>query len=124
MKTHIKELWLTALNSGEYKQGRNTLKDKLNRFCCLGVLCDLYIKETGDGEWDTLPTQYGSTDLILKGLEGAGSMPPPRVLKWADISEDAVWDTYTQVDFPKTLMGHNDGGLNFTAISTIIQDNF
>jgi hypothetical protein len=35
----IKETWLTALRSGEYKQGYNTLYDKYeDGYCCLGVL--------------------------------------------------------------------------------------
>jgi hypothetical protein len=33
----IKTLWVEALRSGYYKQGKNVLKDN-NRYCCLGVL--------------------------------------------------------------------------------------
>ena len=34
----IKEKWLTALRSGEYKQGKYYLKNDNNCYCCLGVL--------------------------------------------------------------------------------------
>jgi hypothetical protein len=46
MDKEIKEKWLKALRSGEYKQGRNLLyQSKIDgteeRYCCLGVLCDV-----------------------------------------------------------------------------------
>lgn len=34
--------WIEALRSGEYKQGQGTLYCH-NRFCCLGVLCNLQV---------------------------------------------------------------------------------
>ena len=37
--------WIDALESGEYQQGRGKLRTKDNKFCCLGVLCDLAVKE-------------------------------------------------------------------------------
>ena len=52
LKPEIKEKWVTALTSGEYTQGREQLKTPDGNYCCLGVLCDLYIKETQRGEWD------------------------------------------------------------------------
>lgn len=36
-----KEQWIPALRSGQYEQGVGKLHDKDNRFCCLGVACDL-----------------------------------------------------------------------------------
>lgn len=44
MNPTIKKQWLDALRSGKYMQGKGRLRAKLNgvdRFCCLGVLCDL-----------------------------------------------------------------------------------
>ena len=58
----VKDVWLDALRSGDYKQGQNALKqieldyegvgddDQPRRtecFCCLGVLADL----ANDGNW-------------------------------------------------------------------------
>lgn len=41
-----KAKWVEALRSGEYKQGRHSLKDTLDpkgpKYCCLGVLCDIH----------------------------------------------------------------------------------
>ena len=37
--------WVAALRSGKYKQGRNYLRSKDNKFCCLGVLCELAVED-------------------------------------------------------------------------------
>lgn len=60
MNPEIKQKWITALRSGEYKQGKNVLRSNDDCYCCLGVLCDVYIKETGKGEWrkTTLTSEY------------------------------------------------------------------
>lgn len=53
--------WLEALESGKYEQGHHYLK-RDDRFCCLGVLCDL--AGSSHGDWDvhlpdSLVEQYG-----------------------------------------------------------------
>jgi hypothetical protein len=40
MKAELKQLWVAALRSGKYAQGKSYLRVK-NEYCCLGVLCDL-----------------------------------------------------------------------------------
>lgn len=66
MKTpeQVRELWVQALESGKYKQCRLNLKNKDGKFCCLGVLCDLYIQETGNENWEenTLSGNYKFKD--------------------------------------------------------------
>lgn len=47
MDKDIKEKWLVALRSGEYEQGNCALRTNANKYCCLGVLCDI----SGAGEW-------------------------------------------------------------------------
>ena len=61
--TEAQERWLTALESGEYKQARDRLRDD-NGFCCLGVACDL----SGLGEW-TLNRDL--THVFADGGQGA-----------------------------------------------------
>lgn len=46
MKEDIKNQWIEALRSGKYKQGPTYLRQRgrenePDRFCCLGVLCDI-----------------------------------------------------------------------------------
>lgn len=51
MDTRVKGLWLDALRSGEYQQAKEVLArvdpdtGEVEGFCCLGVLCDLAVKE-------------------------------------------------------------------------------
>lgn len=40
MDKELKEKWIKALRSGEYKQGKDCLRSNDN-YCCLGVLCDI-----------------------------------------------------------------------------------
>lgn len=41
MKQEVADQWIAALRSGKYKQNRASLRCD-DRFCCLGVLCDLH----------------------------------------------------------------------------------
>lgn len=50
MNPEIKKKWCEALRSGEYEQGTLSLRHG-NTYCCLGVLCDLHSRETGN-KWD------------------------------------------------------------------------
>ena len=47
-KLHKKRIqkWVDALKSGEYKQGQSRLRNIENKYCCLGVACDIYEKQT------------------------------------------------------------------------------
>lgn len=45
MKKKVKEQWIKALRGGKYKKGMGALRTTQRKFCCLGVLCDLYSKE-------------------------------------------------------------------------------
>src|SRR5688572_29009191 len=53
MKKRIKKLWIEALKSGEYSQGKGRLRRQdscfdtdsiVDSYCCLGVLCDVLEK--------------------------------------------------------------------------------
>ncbi len=60
-KTLMKK-WAKALRSGKYKQGRHSLRNKNDTFCCLGVLCDI----SGMGEW----TGDDKTVFSISGKQG------------------------------------------------------
>jgi hypothetical protein len=56
MNKEIKNKWVVALRSGEYKQGKHLLRSTGNRYCCFGVLCDVLgqewvLKEVFDAKW-------------------------------------------------------------------------
>ena len=81
MKPTIKKLWVNALRSGKYKQGRGSLckttteKGKtVTEYCCLGVLGDVAV----DAYWEKNPTvpliggkqvtEYGLIDEVNTGF--------------------------------------------------------
>jgi hypothetical protein len=113
--------WVNALESGEYKQTRNSLTNEKNtRFCCLGVACDLYRKEFG-GNWDTKGEDFtfmGHSELlpsVVKGWLGletrSGSFPyPTGTGKRVSLSElnDSGWSRKRR-------------GWNFRAIARLIK---
>jgi hypothetical protein len=41
MDAELKAKWIAALRSGDYKKGRVSLRSEENRYCCLGVLCEV-----------------------------------------------------------------------------------
>lgn len=41
MDPTVKALWVKALRSRKYKQGRGSLRSADQGYCCLGVLCDV-----------------------------------------------------------------------------------
>jgi hypothetical protein len=52
MKKQIKKLWVEALRSGGFKQGREKMKQGSGadaRHCCLGVLEEVRVATTGGG---------------------------------------------------------------------------
>jgi hypothetical protein len=51
MDKKMKRLWLKALRSGEYKQGKERLVSNDDKFCCLGVLCNVAIEHGARLKW-------------------------------------------------------------------------
>lgn len=47
--SELQEKWLTALESGKYKQGRAFLGSPDTGLCCLGVLCVVAERDFDDG---------------------------------------------------------------------------
>lgn len=87
MKKNIANKWVEALESGNYQQVDGQLKSKVNDkqcgYCCLGVLCDLYIKETGKGKWQKAAD--GSHDRKFVGNKSESAVLPKEVMQWAGI---------------------------------------
>lgn len=76
MNQDVKQLWVSALRSGDYKQGTVRLKtvnpDGPTLHCCLGVLCELHDKQQSCEQ---------SFDNISGGL-------PEHVRLWAGLDEN------------------------------------
>lgn len=121
MKKEIKEKWIKALRSGEYKQGQYQLKSG-NNFCCLGVLCDLHRKEDpGKREWYSGDQYYYSEKKIL----------PNEVIKWAGIKGQNARNPTLKVEGKgQHIASLNDGVLildvshpySFTELADLIEE--
>lgn len=84
MNARVKEKWLAALRSGEFTQAREYLRNRFvwgYGYCCLGVLCEVYRRETDDGEWDdgSFWTEDGS---------GGDTTLPIQVWRWAGLEDE------------------------------------
>ena|SRR3990167_3235040 len=109
MNPKIKTKWLSALRSGEYRQGFHHL-NKNNKFCCLGVLCDLYAKEN-NVEWKMI--REGVLRLHNSNTEAL----PSEVVAWAGLTGA------NPIVEEAGLARHNDRGATFTKIADMIEKN-
>ncbi len=114
MKPEIKKRWIAAIRSGEYEQGRGRLK-RGDKFCCLGILCDLYLKERGK-TWAT------AQDTGAGVCGGQTAYLPLEVMDWAGLKHESPNAE------GHTLSTHNDGrdsgevkGKPFEEIADIIE---
>ena len=110
MNPQIKQKWLNALRSGEYQQTQRYLR-KEDGFCCLGVLCDLYIKEN-NVEW-----QHNEVDGYF--YENHSFIPPSSVVEWSGSAEKRT-KLYGKIG---TLARLNDKGSTFNEIADVIEEH-
>ena len=122
MNKEIKKIWTKALVSGKYKQATSFLK-KEGKFCCLGVLCDLYRKKNKKGTWGM---HEGVCSFKLNGKFDNGVLPS-EVRKWAGLKtnrgEFTVENIYG-VKGKQSLVCKNDSGSTFKEIAEIINKHF
>lgn len=114
MNPEIKAQWIDALRSGEYQQTKGKLRNS-NGFCCLGVLTDLYVKETNQ-EWT-----YSKQDEKYEYLD-CGFTLPEKVMVLADLDEEDP--KICTEDSGCTLAHYNDSkGYTFNQIADLIEEN-
>lgn len=124
MKKEIADKWVAALRSGEYKQGTQRLHALIDFFdngrdvqkghCCLGVLCEVAIKDGLEIERDAVDTSvyYDDQDEDL----------PHSVMEFTGIRTrigELVIDGSDEA-----LAGLNDAGMSFTEIADIIEKHW
>ena len=78
MLKEVKELWVKALRSGKFEQGTEFLVSEDpdgsdTQYCCLGVLCELYVNEKKERDWNE--------------LEVSEEILPEEVMEWSGLSE-------------------------------------
>lgn len=116
MKPEIKKMWVEALRSGKYAQGKGRLRGNGNNYCCLGVLCDLAVND-GVCKWIKTAYYYSIDDKY------ASNSLPPVVQSWAGLEESDPRVAVGQEVF--TLIQLNDSyALGFDKIADMIEKYF
>jgi hypothetical protein len=122
----VAKLWVDALTSGQYKQGKRALR-KEDQFCCLGVLCDL-AEKAGLGSWEEVGDRHRFTDS--DGVYSAGFLTEA-VLTWAGMKSNIGWMSGIPVyakKFPDlkmySLANMNDAGFTFPEIADFIEEHY
>lgn len=115
MDAAIKQEWVTALRSGEYEQGNTVLRSHDNKFCCLGVLCDIYGKHKGV-TWSDNPDYHRY--LFLERI----TLLPQEVIEWSGVSEFGLVKGFNERDaeLSITLTNLNDNNMSFNQIADVI----
>lgn len=114
MKAEIKAEWIAALRSGNYRQGYGGLRSEEDKFCCLGVLCDLAVKAgvLGEGRLNKFDHEYEY------GLEGESVSLPLEVMEWSGIN-----NMVGRIAPIGSLIALNDGHkLSFEHIAIVIEE--
>jgi hypothetical protein len=116
MKEDIKKLWLDTLRSEKYEQGVEALKSTNDKFCCLGVLCDLHRTHTGQGYWKE--HTEGTYCYFISEEDCDSGILPQAVSDWAGLSdENPVIGDGTATEY------NDERRLSFSEISDLIEKN-
>lgn len=108
MKRSIARKWAKALESGEYKQGKEQLRNGDN-FCCLGVLCNLHAQEH---------PEFAAKQKKKKAYDGEEGLTPTVVCEWSEINYNP------SVGGVGNLARLNDEGASFLEIAKIIRKHW
>jgi hypothetical protein len=119
MNPVIKEKWVAALRSGEYTQGTGVLNRLDEEFCCLGVLCEIALKEGVDIEKALEPMR----DYEVYTYGGSVYCLPDEVERWSGLDQDELVP-HPVDDRNTTLAAVNDSKVSFTVIADIIEEYF
>lgn len=120
-KENLKK-WIDALESEEYTQGSGALRNA-DGYCCLGVACDVYRKETGNGSWqyvlgmskDLYTFIYRDSDL---------SDLPTEVSEWLDAkacNPILFVEGEAEID---CIHANDEYGMNFKEIAAKLRETY
>lgn len=135
MKQEIADLWTEALRSGDYEQATGTLLktdsgsgDTIGH-CCLGVLCEIAIKQGVKVE-KSEPRRYvdeidGETYISFGGVtfDDRDDLLPESVKQWAGMKSADGSMEHNELQLADTLAELNDSGKSFLSIARIIEEN-
>lgn len=111
MNKKIKKLWVEALRSGEYKQGKYKLRSIDDKFCVLGVLCNLHAQKHPEiAAQENKKHKYMGHDADL----------PSAVADWAGLG-DVGGGKVTIGKRKRELWYFNDNGVSFAKLADAIE---
>jgi hypothetical protein len=117
MNPEVKAKWVEALRSGDYSQCKNYLRSEATGgFCCLGVLSDVFQKETGKGEWKTERDANSNQDFY-RFIPNEGSWGSTIGL----VQDVRDWSGLVSVETTINLANKNDDGVSFADIANYIE---
>lgn len=102
------KLWVEALRSGKYKQDKGFLQTQ-EGYCCLGVACMLYEKQTSE--------RFSRGGEIIRGGRLDGEFA--KVREWLQLKESH--GGYCICNIRQSLANLNDAGETFEEIADIIE---
>ena len=111
-KKEIRRKWVAALRSGEYEQGRFSLRTSDNKYCCLGVLCEVAVKER------KIPRPVAKKEVYE--FSGNTGHLPSNVMHWVGLRTSS--GEYYEGRKLTGLTAENDwNGKDFNQIADIIE---
>jgi hypothetical protein len=116
MNREIAKLWTEALRSGQYEQAIMHLRYD-DKFCCLGVLCDLHNKQHPEIKWEGVEGLGGLSDYL-----GSDTTLPEEVRAWAGMKSGEGSYLVGEGNF-ENLVLKNDDGETFSNIAEIIDEH-
>lgn len=119
MKKQVMKKWVTALRSGKYKQGKEYLCDD-GKYCCLGVLCDIYNKERVKSKKRSIIEEDKDANYIR--FDGQWEVLPESVMEWAGM--ESATGALSLRDIDTSLAEMNDNGKKFSTLANTIEKHY
>lgn len=121
-KENIKK-WVEALESGEYKQTTGVLRD-YDGYCCLGVACDLYLKEKSIS-WTKPSIDNSHYSIQHEGLNSADSETLlPSIATWLFNNDLLEWSGDPKIQGFFLTEWNDDKGKTFKEIAKLIREEY
>ena len=117
MPAALKQHWIDALRSGDFKQGKNALrkeKDGEIRYCCLGVLVEIAEGFDEDPASGYLDAAFMLRHGITPSFSGEGIISP-------DYKFCAIMPSGNPISLPSVNDSEYDDHHDFNAIADVIE---
>lgn len=114
IKKRLKDKWIKALRSGKYEQAQGYLRveeDGVEKFCCLGVFCDIIASE-----------KWICEDLLYSkkySYEGKSAFPDLTFINFVKLKKVDEYEVEQQ--FAHLAENMNDKGKTFKQIANYIE---